>query len=354
MTTRRRPAGRHRKEPARVRWELQALCALGPFFVLLGLVKLADASPRWKKLDLGAYLYLYPAFLILSVFHILPVIYSFVLSLYRDKSIYATEFVGRANYVRLWYDDQFWASLKYTGWFVLGSVPLSIVLSLGIALLLNTAISGKGLYRTIYFLPVITSIAAISVVWKWLYNSEYGLLNHWLGWERFDWLQQNQGIFEAMAERWGWRLPWFLPEGPSVAMIAVIIMSVWKGLGYNAIIFLAGLQNIPKDLYEVATIDGATPWMSFKNITWPLLSPTTYFILVVTTISSFQVFAQIWMLYDGMPSESTRVIVMLLYDTAFKSNNFGYASAIAYALFGIIFSLTMVQRKLAESRVHYQ
>jgi multiple sugar transport system permease protein len=337
-----------------VRWEFQLALALGPFLLLLGLVMAAEGSPRWRRADLSAYLYLYPAFLILGVFHIAPVIYSFVLSLYRDTSIYAKEFVGFANYTRLWNDDQFWASLKYTAWFVIGSVPLSIILSLLIALLLNTAISGKGFYRTIYFLPTITSIAAISVVWKWLYNSEYGLLNHWLGWSRFDWLQQNQGLFEMAFERIGLKLPAFLPEGPSVAMIAVIVLSVWKGLGYNAVIFLAGLQNIPKELYEVAKIDGATPWMSFRNITWPLLSPTTYFILVVTTISSFQVFAQIWMLYDGMPSESTRVIVMLLYDTAFKSNNFGYASAIAYALFGIIFSLTMVQRKLAESRVHYQ
>lgn len=337
-----------------MRWEMQLAVALGPFLVLLSLILAAEQSPRWRRADLGAYLYLYPAFLVLGVFHIAPVIYSFVLSLYRDTSIYNREFVGFANYARLWHDDQFWASLKYTAWFVIGSVPLSIALSLAIALLLNTAISGKGFYRTIYFLPTITSIAAISVVWKWLYNSEYGLLNHWLGWGRFDWLQQNQGLFEMAFERMGMHLPSFLPEGPSVAMIAVIILSVWKGLGYNAVIFLAGLQNIPKELYEVATIDGASPWMSFKNITWPLLSPTTYFILVVTTISSFQVFAQIWMLYDGMPSDSTRVIVMLLYDTAFKSNNFGYASAIAYALFGIIFSLTMVQRKLAESRVHYQ
>jgi multiple sugar transport system permease protein len=231
------------------------------------------------------------------------------------------------------------------------------VLSLGIAMLLNTAIAGKGFYRTIYFLPVITSIAAISVVWKWIYNSEYGLLNHWLGLERFDWLQQNEGIFLLAAKKLSpavTTLPMLVPEGPSIAMLAVIVMSVWKGLGYNAVIFLAGLQNIPRELYEVAKIDGASAWSAFKNITWPLLSPTTYFILVVTTISSFQVFAQIWMLYDGMPSESTRVIVMLLYDTAFKSNDFGYASALAYALFGIIFSLTMVQRKLAESRVHYQ
>lgn len=334
---------------------LQVAAAFGPFLLLLGLVLLAERTPAGRKKDIAAYLYLYPAFIVLLVFHIAPVVYSFRLSMFRDVSIYQKEFVWFANYQQLWHDAAFWSSLKCTAWFVIGSVPLSIVLSLAIALLLNTNISGKGFYRTIYFLPVITSIAAISVVWKWLYNAEYGLLNHWLGWERFDWLQQNDGIFLMMARRFGvTQLPGLVPEGPSIAMIAVIVMSVWKGLGYNAIIFLAGLQNIPKELYEVARIDGASWWDQFKNITWPLLSPTTYFILVVTTISSFQVFAQIWMLYDGMPSESTRVIVMLLYDTAFKSNNFGYASAIAYALFGIIFSLTMVQRKFAESRVHYQ
>ncbi|MBI4862283.1 MAG: sugar ABC transporter permease, partial [Candidatus Riflebacteria bacterium] len=227
-------------------------------------------------------------------------------------------------------------------------------LALAIALLLNTDIRGKGFYRTVYFLPVVTSVAAISIVWKWVYNAEYGLLNHWLGLERFDWLQQNEGVVGLAFSGLGLPLPRFVPEGPSIAMLAVIGMSIWKGLGYNVIIFLAGLQNIPKDLYEAARIDGAGAWESFRHVTWPLLSPTTYFVLVMTTISSFQVFAQVYMLYDGMPADSTRVIVFYLYETAFKSNRFGYASAVAYALFGIIFAMTMVQRRVAETRVHYQ
>jgi multiple sugar transport system permease protein len=248
----------------------------------------------------------------------------------------------------------------HTGWFVIGTVPGTIILSLGVALLLNSEIRGKGFYRTIYFLPVITSIAAISVVWKWVYNSESGLLNYVLKDKlglitaKVNWLHRNQGIFREFVVSQGGTLPSWCPEGPSIAMLAVIALSIWKQLGYNAVIFLAGLQNIPKELYESARIDGAGAWGSFRHVTWPLLSPTTYFILIITTISSFQVFAQIYMLYDGLPGDSTRVIVYLLYETAFKSDKPGYASALAYALFGIIFALTMVQRKVAESKVHYQ
>jgi multiple sugar transport system permease protein len=334
---------------------LQLAAPLGLFAILWAACEVARRHPRWRKKDLDAYLYLFPAFLVLGVFHILPVVYSLVLSFYREVTIRTSEWVGLANYAALMRDRQFWASLAQTGWFAVGTVPASIVLSLLVALLLNTAISGKGIYRTLYFLPVVTSIAAISVVWKWIFNTEYGLLNHWLGLRRFDWLQQNDGIFELAARRLGASsFPDYLPEGPSIAMIAVIVMSVWKGLGYNVVIFLAGLQNIPRELYEVARIDGAGPWATFRNITWPLLSPTTYFILVTSTISSFQVFAQIYMLYDAMPADSTRVIVFSLWETGFRSNQYGYASAMAYVLFGIIFTLTMVQKKLAEGRVHYQ
>jgi multiple sugar transport system permease protein len=324
-----------------------------PLIPLLWLISRAPRKGAGKS-DYNAYLYLYPAFIILTIFQLAPVFHSFWLSLFRDKTLHTSEFVGLGNYRALMQDGQFWASLSHTFYFVIGTVPGGVALALLVALLLNTDIGGKGIYRTIYFLPVVTSIGAISVVWKWIYNSEYGLLNHWLGLERFDWLQQNTGVFQVMAMKAGFNLPGWFPVGPSLALIAVIVMSVWKGLGYNVVIFLAGLQNIPKELYEVAKIDGAGSWSVFRNITWPLLSPTTYFIVVMTTISSFQVFIQIFMLYDGMPSDSTNVIVFYLYDTAFKANKFGYASAIAYALFGIVFILTIVQRQLAESRVHYQ
>lgn len=345
--------------PSTARWvdEVagQLAWALAPFVVLLVLYLVARRNPRLRRLDLDAYLYLYPALLILFVFHILPIFYSFGLSLYKYTSPYRAVYVGLENYASFIGDREFWVSLANTFYFALLSVPLSVVLSLLVAVLLNAEIRGKGIYRTVYFLPVITSIAAVSVVWKWVYNSDYGLLNHVLGLERFEWLQQNEGILATAARGVGTGYPWWLPAGPSVAMLCVVAMSVWKGLGYNVVIFLAGLQNIPKELYESAHLDGAGPWGCFRHVTWPLLTPVTYFIFVITTLSSFQVFAQIFMLYDGLPSDSTKVIVFYLYDVAFKRpNGYGYASALAYVLFGILFAVTMLQRRVAESRVHYQ
>ena len=307
-----------------------------------------------ESIDWIAYLYILPAFLVVGLFHIVPVFTCLSLSLYEDVSIYTSRFVGLANFRQLAVDSQFRDSLVNTLWFVLGTVPTAVVLSLFVAILLDTEIRGRGIYRTIYFLPVITSVAAISLVWKWVYNAEYGLLNHLFGWQGFDWLQQNDGLFLLCSRKLGLGLPAWFPVGPSVAMLAVIALSVWKGLGYNVVIFLAGLQTIPRELYEVARIDGASAWQSFRNVTWPLLTPTTYFILVMTTISSFQVFTQIYMLYDGIPADSARVVVFYLYETAFRSDRLGYASAIAYVLFGIIFALTMVQRRIAGSQVHYQ
>lgn len=337
-------------------------CGVFLFWIYLGLlIGRLEQDHRWRRLELDAYLYLYPSILVLGIFHVVPVFYALVLSFYRSVSVQTDEFAGFQNFTTLWNDPLFWLTMKNTWYFVLMTVPITIVLSLGIALLLNTSIRGKGVYRTLYFLPVVTSIAAISIVWKWVYNPQWGLLNHalvhGLGFRQFqgyDWLRDDQGIVEALAHRLSLELPAWAPVGPSVAMMAVVVMSVWKGLGYNVVIFLAGLQNIPRELYEVARIDGAGPWQAFRNITWPLLTPTTYFILIITTISSFQVFAQIYMLYDGLPSDSTNVIVFYMYEVGIKNNRFGYGSAIAYVLFLIVFLLTIFQKQVVEKRVHYQ
>jgi len=335
---------------------------VGLIWIFLGgLWSHLNSRPKFRRLDLDAYLYLFPAIVILGVFHIIPVFYALVLSFYRTQSVFTDLFVGLSNYKEMLGEEMFWMSLRNTAWFVICTVPTTIAISLGIAVLLNSPIRGKGFYRTIYFLPVVTSVAAVSIVWKWVYNPQLGLLNYvltqWFGltqFARFDWLKQNQGVLDLMASGVGLTLPAWFPDGPSVAMLCVVVMSVWKGLGYNVVIFLAGLQNIPKELYEVARIDGAGVWQSFRNITWPLLTPTTYFILITTTISSFQVFAQIYMLYDGLPSDSTNVIVFYMYEVGIqKTNRFGYGSAVAYALFLIIFGLTLFQRRFVERRVHY-
>lgn len=290
--------------------------------------------PNKKKLDWGAYLYLMPVVVILLSFHVLPIFYSFAVSFYEWDLIGSPEFVGLGNYSRLFDDPLFYTSIWNTIYYAAVSVPLSIVMSLSIALLLNNPISKIGLYRTIYFIPVITSINAVAIVWNFIYHPDFGLLNKILD------------IFSMPAQSW--------LQDPFWAMPCIIFMSVWKGLGYNVIIFLAGLQNIPRHLYEAACIDGASRWQQFRHITWPLLSPTTFFIFVISTIGSFQVFAQVYMMTPrGGPLKSTTVIVYYLYRKAFEQFEFGYALSAAFVLFVMIFSATLFNKLYLEKKVHY-
>ena len=290
--------------------------------------------PNKKKHDWGAYFYLMPVVVILLSFHVLPIFYSFAVSFYEWDLIGSPEFVGLGNYSRLFDDPLFYKSIWNTLYYAILSVPLSIVLSLSIALLLNNPISKIGLYRTIYFIPVITSINAVAIVWNFIYHPDFGLLNKILD------------IFSISPQTW--------LQDPFWAMPCIIFMSVWKGLGYNVIIFLAGLQNIPKHLYEAARIDGASRWQQFRHITWPLLSPTTFFIFVISTIGSFQVFAQVYMMTPrGGPLQSTTVIVYYLYRKAFEQFEFGYALSAAFVLFVMIFSATLFNKLYLEKKVHY-
>jgi len=199
--------------------------------------------------------------------------------------------------------------------------------------LLNQKIKGIETYRIIYFLPVITSINAISIVWNYMYRND-GILNSLFG------------LITGMPGP-----NWLLD--PNWAMPAIIIMSVWKGLGYNVIIFLAGLQSVPPSLYDAAKIDGAGRWKTFWNVTWPMISPTTFFVLIMSTISSFQVFAQVYMMTGGGPQESTTVIIFYLYQLAYVEHKMGKASALAFILFLIIFAITYFQKKYAGKKVHY-
>ena len=348
-------------------------------------------DPKIRRYEIDGYFFLYPALSIIILFHVCPVFYSLVLSLHRGtaQDIFK-DFVFLEHYEKLLQDSTFWISLRNTAWFAFGSVPLTIVFSLAIALLLNRNIRGLSFYRTVYFLPVITSVAAISLVWRWVYHPQRGVLNsilEYFGFSGLNWLYEPRGIFDmttysllgiklsevvrdigmfflkpfvaifgALPDSLVWVFNDALPgvaEGPSLAITAVIIMSVWKGLGYNVIIFLAGLQNIPSELYEAARIDGAGLWSQFRNITWPLLSPTTYFVLIMSTIASFQVFAQIFMLYAGNATDGSRVVVYYLFEKGFQTFEFGYASALAYVLFLIIFLMTYIQRRYVGEKVHY-
>jgi multiple sugar transport system permease protein len=295
----------------------------------------AFLKDRSKKWDNFAYLFLIPTFVIILTFHILPVIYSFVLSLFNWDLISDMKFAGLRNFRILLQDPLFWQSIWNTIYYSLISVPMNIFFSLGIALLLNQKIKGIDAYRVIYFIPVITSINAVSIVWKLIYHPNFGLLNR---------LLESVGI---PGQRW--------LLDPKWAMLSIIVMSVWKGLGYNVIIFLTGLKNIPTHLYEAATVDGAGAWHKFRHITWPLLSPVTFFIFVMSVIGSFQVFSQIYMMTPGGgPMNSTMTVVFYLYKVAFTDFHFGYAAAIAFELFVMIMALTIVQKLVIEKRVHYQ
>ncbi|MEO0076108.1 MAG: sugar ABC transporter permease [candidate division WOR-3 bacterium] len=302
--------------------------------------------------------FLLPALIILLTFRIIPILLSVRISLYDWGMAGARKFLGLANYIQVLKDPVFWQSLLNTFWYAVFTVPTMLFLSLFIAILLNQKIRGLGIYRTIYYLPVVTSIVAVSIVWKWLFNPERGLLNYLLSLLHISpirWLEDPRGLFTLIFNPLGINLPRIL-HGPSVALCSLIIMSIWKGLGYNIVIFLAGLQNIPNTYYEAAKIDGAGRFRLFKDVTWPLLTPTTFYILIMSTITAFEAFAQVWIMTGppaGGPLGTTKVVMYYFYEQSFELWRMGYGAAIAFIAFLIILALTIFQRQFLEKRVHY-
>ncbi len=280
----------------------------------------------------AAWIFLAPALALIFVFFFLPILAGFVLSL-TDFDIYSigalenVRFVGLRNYAEALRSGEFWNALGNTAYFVLVGGPLSVLASLGAALLVNARIvRWKGLFRTIYFAPVVTTLVAVAIVWRYLYHPRYGILNYVLGWfglGPIDWLGD-----------------------PHFAMPAIIIMAVWKNFGYNMLIFIAGLQSIPEELYEAATVDGAGFWRSFRHITLPGLAPTMLFISVMTMIGYFQLFAEPYVMTQGGPLRSTTSVVLLMYEEGFRWWRLGKASAIAFLLFAIVLAGTLIQLRL--------
>lgn len=311
-----------------------------------------------KKFDFGPYLYILPALVIIFVFRLVPILLSFVVSFFDWSIVGVGKFIGLSNYAKLIYDAEFWQSLLNTFYLVIFVVPISLILSLFFATLLNNIKKIKSFLRSIYFIPTVTSMVAISIVWKLIFNQQTGLANFFLakiGIDPLGWLAESRGIFLLLLQNFGIEIPHYL-GGPSLALFSIIIVTIWKGLGYNTIIYLAGLQNIPNVYYEAADIDGAGKIKQFFKITWPLVSPTTFYVLMMTTIITFQVFSQIYLMTGppvGGPLGTTKVIVYYLYDKGFgESNDLSYASAIALVLFAIILTLTLFQKRL-EKKVHY-
>lgn len=272
----------------------------------------------------AALLFLSPTLLVFGVFVLGPVLFSFYLSFHEWNMFSADQaFVGLDNYRKMFSTPEFWEVFGNTAIYTVGTVPLNMVLALAVAFFLNEKIAGRRWLRTAFFTPVIISSVAAAVIWRWVFDPSLGLANQVLS---------ALGLPEVN---------WLNESGP--AMFALIIVGVWKTFGINMVLFAAGLSNIPEHYYEAAQIDGAGPWSRFWNITLPLLSPTTLFILVLSIIGSFQVFDIVYVLTYGGPLGSTKVLVFYLYEHAFRFFNMGYASAVAYFLFGVLFVLTMLQ-----------
>ncbi|HLO01817.1 MAG TPA: sugar ABC transporter permease [Symbiobacteriaceae bacterium] len=289
----------------------------------------------WRETSL-AYTLLLPALIVLGLFSFYPVLRALQLSLLDwDMISESSTFVGLANYRELLHDPLFWKAVKNTLIYIIGTVPIEIALALGVAMLLNQKLKGIGFYRLAFFLPHVTTVVAISMVWAWIYHDQYGLLNTMLGW------------FGIPGQKW--------LLDPKWTMFTIILMSVWKTLGYTAVIFLAGLQGLDKQLQEAATVDGANRWQTFRHVSWPLLSPTTFFVSITSVIGAFKVFSEIFVLYGGQPGPLREgiTIVFYIYEKAWSEYRMGYASAAAYVLFFMVLAVTFFQLWYGKRRVHY-
>jgi len=274
-----------------------------------------------QKESFWAWIFILPAFLGTLIFIIIPIIASFCLSFTDWNLINKPEMVGLENYIELFKDPAFYQVLWNTFYYAVITAIFSIILPLILAIALDRKIKGSGFFKTAYFIPYVTPMIVIGIVWTWVFDPNYGILNWILG--------------------IGDNIKWLYDK--NFAMPALIIVSIWKNIGYNMVIFLAGLQTIPESINEACEIEGATGLKRFFLVTLPLLSPTVFFVSIMTTISSFHVFDLIYLMTEGGPENSTTVMVYWLYKQAFEFFNIGKASAIAYVLFVIILSLTYIQ-----------
>jgi multiple sugar transport system permease protein len=279
------------------------------------------------------------AFLALSLIGLLgltllPIVISFGLSFTDWDALGAPQFVGLRNFIQLFQDRTFYRALWNTIYYTLVSVPLGMSISLALALVLNRSLPGMGLFRTLFLIPVISSTVATALLWGLMLDPYIGLVNFML-----------QALHLPTS---GWL------SDTRMAMPAIILMTVWKGLGYNMVLFLAGLQGVPQELRESARMDGANWWQEFTHVTLPMISPTTFFVLVMSLITSFQVFDQTWVLTKGGPQEATTTLVYYIYQTGFQNLRMGYASAIAYALFFLTLIVVMIQWRTQKRWVFYQ
>jgi multiple sugar transport system permease protein/alpha-1,4-digalacturonate transport system permease protein len=287
-------------------------------------VPAVSSRRRRRRNVLVGWSFILPNFLGFAALTLVPVVGAFVVA-FTDWDSYSTpKWVGTANFRRMWHDDNFWTAVHNTCWYAAGHIPLTLAASLGLAVLLNQKLRGVGILRTAFFFPYVTSLVAVAVVWNMLLSPDVGpvnqLLRH-LGWSH--------------PPGWTTSTDWSLP--------ALILTSVWRDMGYYMVLFLAGLQTIPTELYEAARMDGAGAWTRFRHVTLPGLLPTTYFVMIMLTISSFKVFDLVQVMTEGGPGRSSLVLSQLIFREGITQGRFGYSSAISLSLFVIVLAITLVQ-----------
>ncbi|MBK1999456.1 sugar ABC transporter permease [Enterococcus xinjiangensis] len=288
-----------------------------------------------KDQVIWGYIFIFPTALGLILLNIWPAIQTAILSFQKTVGFGDTEWVGLRNYQKMFADGEVFQSLLNTLIYGVVSIPSIVVLSLLVAVLMNRKVKGLSIYRTIYFLPVVAAPSAVAMIWRWMFNNDYGLINN-------------------MLAKIGLDGPAWLTD-PSIAIYSIIIVGVWSAIGYNMVLLLAGLQEIPKDYYEAAEIDGASPIQQFFNITLPLVTPTLFFVVVTTVINAFQVFDVIFMMItpNSTAMFKSQSLTYLFYKHSFILNDKGYGSAIVMFLLVIILIITAIQMKLQKKWVNY-
>ncbi|WP_394874192.1 carbohydrate ABC transporter permease [Clostridium neonatale] len=293
-------------------------------------------SKRTLNEWMWAYALVAPTIIGLIILNIIPIFQTLYLSFFKSGDFgKGNVFVGLENYSKMISDPQVWNAVGNTLKYTIIVVPATVAIAMILAVLLNSKIKGKGVYRTIYFIPMVAAPAAITMVWKWLYNNQFGLINHILskfGLGPVNWI-----------------------DDPKVALISIAIIGIWSTVGYSMVLLIAGLQEIPKDYYEASSIDGATPVRQFFNVTLPLVSPTLFFVMVTSIIQAMQVFDVIYMMIDvtSPAYDKTVLLVYLFYNNSFKYADKGYGSAIVMLLLAIIMIITVLQMKAQKKWVNY-
>lgn len=291
------------------------------------------ASSRQKSEFLWGWLFILPTMLGLIILNIYPMVDTIIQSFYKTGDFgKGNKFVGLANYEKVFGDSEVWQALANTVKYALVEVPFSVVIALLLAVLLNKKLKGRSFFRTVFFLPMVVAPAAVAMVWKWLYNSNFGLINNTFN-IKVNWISD-----------------------PKIAIYSIAVIGIWSVIGYNMVLFLAGLQEVPRDYYEAASLDGANGWQQLVNITVPLISPTIFFVIVTRIIAGMQVFDLIYMLIDlNNPAwKKTESLVFLFYKYSFQQSKKGYGATVIVVLLAVILVLTVIQLIGQKKWVHYE